>query len=101
MWIGLCGEPRRDSLTLNRCFKTRELTGSVEIHQGPHVAKTRQAPTQDRLLGCSGLVIWKSPLQGQAWNAHLSYSIEGGSKGTHPRRHRLSVDSSAVTPDSE
>lgn len=70
----------------------------MEIHQGPHVAETRQGPTQDRLLGCSGLVIWKSPLQGQAWKAHLSYSLEGGSKGTHPRRHRLSVDSSAVTP---
>lgn len=52
----------------------------MEIHQGPHVAKTRQGPTQDCLLGCSGLVIWKSPLQGHAWNAHLIYSIEGGSK---------------------
>ena len=72
-------------------FRTREFTGSLEIHQGPHVAKTRQGPTQDGLLGCSGLVIWKSPLQGQAWNAHLIHSIEGGSKGTYSRRHRLSV----------
>lgn len=55
----------------------------MEIHQGPHAAKTRQGSTQDCLLGCSVLVIWKSPLQGQAWDAHLIYSIEGGFKSTH------------------